>query len=105
MLVPEFAFATCLELLGNVFGAIIVGNILSIIAGMDETSEKQRQRAEGVKTLMIKFPLPGVLRRRLRKWVVRCSGQAMMTITIRAARGLGGDSSEKAQELEEEEEK
>ena len=69
----EYAFATCLELLGSVFGAILVGNILGIISSLDQSSAKQRERVEGTRTLMILFPIPMPLRRRLRKWAVRQS--------------------------------
>ena len=60
------------------FVAILVGNVLSVLASLDRTSEKFRERMAGVQNLMIRFQLPKHLRRRLRKWVVRggawCSG-------------------------------
>ncbi len=71
LLCPEWAFATCLELLGNVFIAFLVGNVLSVLQSLDKMSEKHRERLTGIKSLMIKFSLPKHLRRQLRKWVVR----------------------------------
>ncbi len=32
---PEYAFATCLELLGNIFVAVLVGNVLRILANLN----------------------------------------------------------------------
>ncbi len=59
------------QLLGNVFVAILVGNVLAILAGLDKQSAKHRARTNGVESLMQQFPIPRHLRHMLRKWVVR----------------------------------
>ena len=74
-MIAEYVFATCLELLGNVYVAILVGNVLAILATISKISDRHRERLEGIQTLMLRFPLPKHLRRQLRKWVVRvCAG-------------------------------
>ena len=67
----EYGFSTCLELLGNVYVAVVVGNVLSILAMVRKVSDRHRERLEGIQVLMLRFPLPKHLRRQLRSWVVR----------------------------------
>ena len=64
-------FATCVELLGNVYVAILVGQVLTVLASINRESEKHKERMDGITALMTQFKLPKVLRRQLRKWVVR----------------------------------
>ena len=69
----EVIFATALEILGNIYVAVLVGNVLAILTNFNRTSEKHRERLEGIQSLMVQFPLPRHIRRQLRKWVVRGS--------------------------------
>ncbi len=67
----EYIFATAVELIGNVFVAILVGNVLGVLESMNVESEKHRERMDGIEALMTQHRLPKHIRRQLRKWVVR----------------------------------
>ncbi len=67
----EYIFAMLLQVTGNVFVAILVGNVLSIVSSWNTVSEKERMRNDGIQALMSQFRFAKDLRRRLRKWVVR----------------------------------
>ncbi len=41
-----------LQVVGNVFVAVLVGNVLSIVANRNRKSEKHRARMDGVNDLM-----------------------------------------------------
>jgi hypothetical protein len=73
VLLAEAFVATLLEIIGNVYVAIVVGNVLHILANVSKTSEKHRERLDGVNSLMMQFPLPKPIRRQLRRWVVRAA--------------------------------
>ena len=62
--------------------AILVGNVLSILATVSKVSDRYRQRLEGIQTLMLRFSLPKHLRRQLRKWVVRAVAASAEASTI-----------------------
>lgn len=70
----EYVMAMFLQLTGNVFVAILVGNVLGIVASWNQVSEKQRARSDGVNTLMEAYNLPSQLRRQLRKWARSVEG-------------------------------
>ena len=70
-MLAEYIFAMFLQLTGNVFVAILVGNVMGIVSSWNSMSEKQRQRNDGVMQLMSQWRFGKDLRRRLRKWVVR----------------------------------
>ncbi len=36
----EYIFACCVELMGNIYVAILVGNVLNILANLNKQSEK-----------------------------------------------------------------
>jgi hypothetical protein len=45
-------FAVSLQVVGNVFVAVLVGNVLSIVASRSRKSEKHRARLDGVNDLL-----------------------------------------------------
>ena len=67
----EVICAAILEILGNIYVAILVGNVLEILEYVNRTSEKQKARQQGIQALIVQFSLPRHIRRQLRKWVVR----------------------------------
>ncbi len=78
-----------MELLGNVYVAILVGNVLTVLASMNRESEKHRERMAGIQGLMTQFRLPKHLRRQLRKWVVRPPSAGKFDVTSCALSDVG----------------
>ena len=62
-----------LELLSSVFTAVLVGEVMSIVAHRRHINKAREERMDGIQALLFECDVPRDIRQQLRKWAVRAA--------------------------------
>ena len=69
----EYIFVVLLELLSSVFTAVLVGEVMSIVAHRRHINKAREERMDGIQALLFECDVPRDIRQQLRKWAVRAA--------------------------------
>ena len=74
---PEYVFVIIVQLMSSVFVAVLVSNVMNVVAQRTRRNKIRQVRLDGIQALLLQFDVPKDMRRQLRKWAVRVRWPAL----------------------------